>query len=207
MRRLPILPTLFVIGAVAVMIALGIWQLQRAEWKDRMLAEIEATQSLAPVDLDQVLASGNVDGVAFRRATVTCGSGEQRPSLRAGRNLKGQTGYSYFIPCRPDGTGPARRLEINAGWSQQPDSAIRLIASGLVTGRVGTVEGAEPIILTADTALGPLQPSAPPSAEDIPNNHLMYAFQWFFFAVTALIIYLLALRRRRGPVAPAPPAS
>ncbi len=31
----------------------------------------------------------------------------------------------------------------------------------------------------------------------MPNNHLSYAVQWFSFAATALIIYALALRRRR----------
>ena len=39
MRRLPILPTIIVAAAVAVMIGLGIWQLQRAEWKNRLIAE------------------------------------------------------------------------------------------------------------------------------------------------------------------------
>jgi len=29
-----------------------------------------------------------------------------------------------------------------------------------------------------------------------PNNHLSYAIQWFFFAATALVIYVLALRKR-----------
>ena len=33
-RRLPLIPTIFVAGAVAVMIGLGVWQLKRAEWKE-----------------------------------------------------------------------------------------------------------------------------------------------------------------------------
>ncbi len=37
---------------------------------------------------------------------------------------------------------------------------------------------------------------APPDPNDLPNNHLAYAGQWFFFALTALVIYWLALRRR-----------
>jgi surfeit locus 1 family protein len=41
-----------------------------------------------------------------------------------------------------------------------------------------------------------LAPLAPPDPADIPNNHLAYAGQWFFFALTALVIYVLALRRR-----------
>ena len=38
MRRLPVLPTLVVAAAVVVMIGLGIWQLQRAAWKERLVS-------------------------------------------------------------------------------------------------------------------------------------------------------------------------
>ena len=41
-----------------------------------------------------------------------------------------------------------------------------------------------------------LKPLAPPDPGDLPNNHLMYAGQWFFFALTALLIYVLALRKK-----------
>jgi cytochrome oxidase assembly protein ShyY1 len=36
----------------------------------------------------------------------------------------------------------------------------------------------------------------PPNPEDVPNNHLSYAVQWFAFAGIAAGIYLLAVRRR-----------
>jgi cytochrome oxidase assembly protein ShyY1 len=47
----------------------------------------------------------------------------------------------------------------------------------------------------------------------MPNNHLLYAIQWFFFALARGLIYVLALERRQkqkhpgeGPgVAPPPP--
>ena len=35
-------PTLFTIPALAVLVALGIWQLQRLEWKDALIAERQA---------------------------------------------------------------------------------------------------------------------------------------------------------------------
>ena len=44
--------------------------------------------------------------------------------------------------------------------------------------------------------LAGLEPLAAPDPRDLPNNHLAYAGQWFFFALTALVIYILALRRR-----------
>src|SRR5205823_12604763 len=40
-RRLPITATLIVALAVAVMIGLGVWQLQRAKWKETLLARYE----------------------------------------------------------------------------------------------------------------------------------------------------------------------
>ena len=204
MRRLPIIPTIIVAAAVAVMIGLGVWQLQRAGWKDRLLAELAAAPSLPPVDLDTALASGDTGELAFRRARVTCAAREVNAALRAGRSRRGPAGYSYFIPCRPGARGLAGRLQINAGWSQAPNSLLRLDAVGTVEGQIGTVEAEGPVILTADAAIGPLEPSAAPKVEDIPNNHLAYAFQWFFFAATAALIYALALRRRRS-VAPQGP--
>ena len=62
----------------------------------------------------------------------------------------------------------------------------------------GSVEGIVapgPRLVAGRPAAG-LAPLAPPDPADIPNNHLAYAGQWFFFALTALVIYLLALRRR-----------
>jgi cytochrome oxidase assembly protein ShyY1 len=56
--------------------------------------------------------------------------------------------------------------------------------------------------LVADPPLAGLAANARPDPSDIPNNHLSYAVQWFLFAVTALVIYLLALRKRLAGRAP-----
>ena len=50
--------------------------------------------------------------------------------------------------------------------------------------------------LVSGEGLGGLVASAPPSLDSIPNNHLFYAAQWFFIAAAALVIYVLALRKR-----------
>jgi surfeit locus 1 family protein len=51
--------------------------------------------------------------------------------------------------------------------------------------------------LVADPPLAGLEAMTRPDPGELPNNHLAYAGQWFFFALTALVIYVLALRRRR----------
>ena len=200
MRRLPILPTLIVAAAVATMIALGIWQLRRAEWKERMLDQFAAAARLPALDLDPLLARGrggaDLRPLAFRRVLVTCRAVNAEPDLRGGRSTAGAGGYSYFIPCRPGAEGLGGRLVVNAGWSAMPNGDRLLSLNGLVAGRLGMVEEGEPIILTSATAAPPLAPSAPPRIEDIPDNHFFYALQWFFFAAAALLIYALALRGR-----------
>ena len=52
------------------------------------------------------------------------------------------------------------------------------------------------LMLVANTPAAGLAANEMPSIEAIPNNHLAYAVQWFLFAGIAVIIYLLALRRR-----------
>ena len=51
-------------------------------------------------------------------------------------------------------------------------------------------------MLVADRPAPGLRASARPSPDTVSNNHLFYAAQWFFFAVAALVIYALALRKR-----------
>ncbi|HEY0325868.1 MAG TPA: SURF1 family protein [Allosphingosinicella sp.] len=197
MRRLPIVPTVIVAAAVAVMVALGVWQLQRAQWKERVLVELAAAQSQPAVDLDPLLGGDEPSQpIAFRRALVTCAARDAEVSARAGRSRAGASGYALYVPCRPGERGWAGRLQVNAGWSQRPDAARRLSLPPTVAGVIGTTEPGEPIILTAAEPAPSLEASAPPRVEDIPNNHLAYAGQWFFFALAAAVIYLLALRRR-----------
>jgi len=206
MRRLPLIPTIVVAAAVLTMIALGLWQLRRAEWKEALLAQYAAAATMPAVDLDPLLdGTGPLPPLAFRRALVTCHAENVGPEVRAGRSAADAPGQAYLIPCRPGAAGLAGRLRINAGWANRPDAARRLSLDGIVAGRLGAVEADGPIVLTAATAVPPLAPSAPASIESIPNNHRFYAWQWFFFAVAAAVIYVLALRGRRRPDLPPEP--
>lgn len=205
--RLPVVPTIVVALAVAAMIALGVWQLQRARWKEALLAEYGRAESMPAVDLDPLLASGRpLPELSFRRALVTCEARDAAVEAMAGRNAAGVTGQAYYVACRPGAAGDAGRLRINAGWGDRPDVAQRLTLTGLVAGRLGVVAADGPITLVAATPAASLAAaSAPPDLAAIPNNHRSYAVQWFAFALTASIIYLLALRRRNRPKLPPEP--
>ncbi len=201
MKRIPILPTLVVVVAIAVMIGLGVWQIGRATEKEAALAAIAAAKDRPPVDLDQPVE----ELAAMSQAAVTCTLGGA-PSVRAGQNLDGQTGYRYIYTCTPRAGAEIpgiRTLFADVGWSQRSDERPAISGAQRYTGTLWNRGNGE-AVLTLSAALPPLQASKPPAVENIPNNHIMYAVQWFFFAAVAGIIYALALRRRlrEGRAAP-----
>ena len=187
--RVPPVATIIVVLAVLAMVGLGVWQLQRARWKDGLLADYRAAAGKPPVMLPRLVDEASAP--LFRRTSAICLSVTGWQAV-AGRNIKGQPGWSHIARCRTGIDGPG--LSVDIGWSNDPKPPVW---------RGGEVEGIvapdtrHVIRLIASRSAPGLQPSAPPDVETIPNNHLAYAVQWFAFAAAAAVIYALALRRRR----------
>ena len=70
-RRLPLTPTIVVAAAIAVMIGLGVWQLQRAGEKSRLLQQYAAAEKLPPIAYP-TLPIANEHLPLFRHATGVC---------------------------------------------------------------------------------------------------------------------------------------
>jgi surfeit locus 1 family protein len=189
MKRVPLFATILVIAACATMIGLGIWQLQRAKWKEGLLAEYAAAQNMPPVTYPAVPLPKSLP--LFRHSGGMCLSVTGWRAV-SGRSLKGEPGWVHLASCTTGAEGPG--MTVDAGWSKQPADPVW--TGGEVTGVIGA-DGRTVIRLVSDKPLAAgLRASAPPSLEDIPNNHMGYAFQWFFFAGLAALIYGLALRKR-----------
>ncbi len=188
-RKLPIIPTILVGLAVAVMIGLGIWQLQRRAEKDALLATYRAAEGKPPIGWPSIPPKEPLP--FFRHATGNC---LQVVGFRttAGQNLKAEPGYLVIADCRTGAEGPG--LSVELGWSKDPNAG-RDFRGGLVSGMIAPDRLTRMRLVAATPGPG-LAASAPPSPETIPNNHLSYAIQWFLFAGIAAIIYLLALRQR-----------
>jgi cytochrome oxidase assembly protein ShyY1 len=190
-RGLPLGPTLLVAAAVPAMLAAGVWQLHRLQWKQALLERL-ATAPQMPVLTRPDLSQRGLD---FRRAVAECAPTASPPAIRGGRNLKGQVGYSYIFECA------GGRLSLDAGWSPRPDAKpFRLAAAwpGLLREHDGPH-----YVLIASKAIPPLEPSAPPTIDEVPNSHLSYAVQWFLFATVMLVIYGVYVAR----LTKAPPPS
>ncbi len=119
-RRL-LVPGLFTVVSLAILISLGVWQLQRKEWKEALIATLNAQLKGEPSPLPSASQWGalNRENSEFRRVTlrgdvVT----DAKPvylytGASALRSDVKQAGYFVFVPIRlPDG----QTVVVNRGY-------------------------------------------------------------------------------------------
>lgn len=193
-KRLPILPTLLVLVAVAVMIALGAWQLKRARWKEGLLAQYAAAEKLPPISIPTFpMHSDHLP--LFRHATGACLRVVRRRAI-AGENQEGEPGYVQILDCATGAEGPGMAVEV--GWSKDPNARVNW-TGGLVSGII-VPDRTSRIRLVAGSSPPGLQPSRTPDVKSAsvitPAGHRGYAATWFGLAAAALLIYAIALRKR-----------
>jgi surfeit locus 1 family protein len=163
-----------------VLLSLGLWQLQRLQWKERLLAHVGALQSaparpLEPV-LDVLSKGGDVD---FTRVRATCPGLASAPFLQLYALRDGQAGWRLISSCEA-ASARYRTVLVDRGFIADAVAARPKVEAGL----------REPITLTGvlrkpDRA-GPLAPRNEPAA-----NH------WFSRDVPAMA-------RALGAAQPAP---
>lgn len=186
-RKPPLLPTLLVAAAVVTMIALGVWQLQRKQWKESLLARYQSAETMS-ADVPWPRTPAEVERALYRHARLLCGRVTGISAI-AGRSAEGESGWAHVAHCQLDGGGEA---DVALGWSREPADVAW--GGGEVFGFVApAAKGARLVAAPPQQGLAQL---AAPDPLDIPNNHLSYAVQWFLFAATAVAIYVLALRKR-----------
>ncbi len=183
-RRLPIVPPGVVAAAGAARIALGVWQRRRPDWKEGLIARYTQAQTMSAA-VPWPRTDAELERSLFRWSGFTC---ERVLGVRttAATSASGAPGVAQIARCAIAGGGEA---QVALGWSTP--ERVASWKGGPVAGIIapgGVLHAAQP-------APG-LEQLAPPDPKDLPNNHLMYAGQWFFFALTALVIYVLALRKR-----------
>lgn len=205
-RRWPLIPTIMVLAAVAIMIALGVWQLQRKGEKEALIAlyqrNMAMSSTVAYPELPPV-----PDAMLYRKSSVVCLE-PVRWDPRSGTDRKGKTGIRMVADCRTGAEGPGVLVDVGTSDDFAPPKWTGGTVAGtivpgpeqptLIERMAGKATPAR-AMLVADAPVAGLRASAVPSAADTPNNHLAYAGQWFLFALAALVIYVLAVRRRLQP--------
>jgi surfeit locus 1 family protein len=208
MRKL-LVPLIFGIAGVAVLVGLGIWQVQRLAWKEGVLERIETRIAAEPGPLPAepdpradryrpVVMTGRVGEGALRvlvsRKRVGAGYRLVSPFETGGRRVLLDRGFvpvEAEIPAPPPGEV---RVAGNLHWpddrnSSTPDNDV-----------AGNTWFARDLIARE---LSPPEPSVTPLPVDtrgIPNDHLEYAITWFSLAgIWAAMTGYLIWRIRKQP--------
>lgn len=194
-RKLPVVPTLIVLAAVATMIALGVWQLGRAQQKDAMQGLYRANVHAPPTSLPRIPIR---DELLFRRATAFC---LEPADIRL--QGAGADGFRAIAQCRTGPEGPGFAVQL--GSTRDPRAKVAW-TGGEVAGYLAHEPDSRPfwtrwfdrqptrLMIVADSPASGLAANAPPDPSAMVNNSRSYAVQWFLFAAVALLIYLLAVR-------------
>ncbi len=219
-RRM-ILPLLFGLCGAAILVGLGVWQLQRLQWKSDVLAQIEARIGAAPVDLPvqpevttdkylPVIATGSLTG---DEAHVLTSQRDLGPGYRVLAAMTTESGRQVLVDlgfvaeadlATPRPQGPVT-VTGNLHWPDEVDSFTpphdkqQDIWFARDVPAIATALHTEPFLLvarTTDPAIAGINP-LPVGSAGIANDHLEYAITWFSLAIVWLGMTGLLLWRVR----------
>lgn len=223
-RRLSFL-LIFGLGGGILLLSLGIWQLERLQWKNALIAEMEARAGAPAV----VVTGAETPGALDHRAAVAVGA--YPPDARQIRyltSIKGVgPGFRLIAPFKlangarilidrgfaPEaaaprgGAAPApptgeQRIEGRLRWPQErssftpePNRAEGLWFAREVDSLAEELD-AKPVLLVQGASDAPGWPKPLPETLDLPNDHLGYAITWFALAAIWLVMSVLFGFRR-----------
>lgn len=112
-RRLPVATGILVLIALAILISLGTWQVERLHWKEGLLADIAERQVAAPVPLTDIETMAAAGGdIEYRKVTAT-GRYINNKERHFFATWRGQTGYYIYTPLE---LADGRALFVNRGF-------------------------------------------------------------------------------------------
>lgn len=212
-----------------LLVALGVWQVQRLRWKQGLIAQAEAVATRPPAPLAEVLGEGSPE---FRRVTVDCPGLATAPYVELQSIHEGQPGVRLISACptepgrtwlvdrgfvadaissRPPVTADATPMRIEAvvrttpapGPMALPPEGRRFFArdAEAMARALGVTGRVSPLTLFATTSSNPEWLALKPSAPPaaFSNNHLGYAITWFGLALALAGFYIALLRRKLTP--------
>lgn len=207
-----IIPLVFGLAGTAILIGLGVWQLQRLDWKQAILTEIDGRISAAPV---AVPAEPSEETDKYLPVSVTGQIAEGEVHVLVSKKRVG-AGYRIIAPFVLD---DGRRILLDRGFTKTSNKAVERTRGGTeVIGNLhwpdeissSTPEpdlkaniwfardvaaladhlNSEPVLIVArsvspdDKDLTPM----PVDTSGIPNDHWHYAITWFSLAVVWIVM-------------------
>lgn len=228
MSRRILVGTVLWLSGLAILLSLGLWQVQRAAWKQTLIMHRQQAAALPPAPLEAVLDDNQhplTDRQTFASLDLL-----PIPPVRLTRINAGKPGYILIRPARiTSGAYQGYHLAILSGWLplNTPPPPPQALAARLYHGRIAVADRrtwlspdndpAQDFWLTfwpeqlasfwhskpalpVGLALDPPEPGLGhlPSPPPLPDNHHQYAATWFALAAAWAIIGVVAWRRQTG---------
>lgn len=221
MLRRALFPLALGVLGVAVLLSLGFWQLRRLEWKEGIIAAMDARIAAAPVEVPAdpdperdrylpVVVTGALGGEEADVLTSIQGEGPGYRVIAAltsgDRRLLVDLG---FVPeAAREAPRMAERVTVTGNlvwpdetdsWTPDPDGSLWFARD---VGRMAESLGTEPVLVVARTVEGADLGTVPLPADSsaVRNDHLGYAVTWFGLAAAwAAMSGLLLWRSARAP--------
>lgn len=127
------LGALAVLAAFAMLVSLGVWQLQRLAWKEDLIAQLEARRAAAPVSITEVLkrrAAG--DDVRYLRARVTGTYRHDHERFFYAPKAGAGPGFDVYTPLEL--AGGQGLIMVNRGFVPERFKAVETRSTGRTTG-------------------------------------------------------------------------
>ena len=222
MRR-AIAPILIGVIGAAILISLGVWQLQRLAWKEAMLAEMEARIAEAPDPLPaepsreehlyeavevtgrylpqelHALTSTRAAGAGYRVISSFETEGGRRVLVERGFVPQAEKEAERPLPGAPiTVTGNLHWPQETDGFTPDPDLEGNIWYARDVPAMAAALD-TEPVLLIARKGRGAGLMPLPLDTSGIPNDHLGYAVTWFSLAIVwagMTVFWLWRIRRQ-----------
>ncbi len=104
-------PTVFTVPAVLLMLGLGIWQVQRLQWKEALIAE--RTERLASAPMALPGPDADIGDSEYRHVSLAGEFLHDKEILLGARSLNDNTGYHVVTPFR---LSDGRVILVDRGW-------------------------------------------------------------------------------------------
>jgi surfeit locus 1 family protein len=218
MRKL-LFPIVIGLGGLGILLWLGFWQLDRLEWKQGVLADIDVRLAEQPIPLPSnptveadnyrtVIMQGAATGdeIRFLDSGTAAGTGHHIISAFVtadGRRVMLDQG---LLPLYADAAEPLKDTVTVQGNLIWPDDISEQAPEGDewyardVNAMAATLD-TEPllVVLSAASAYDERLTPLPVDTRNIKNDHLEYAITWFLLAVVwvAMTVFYLARTMRQ----------
>ncbi len=199
-----IAPLILGLFGVIVLCGLGIWQLQRLEWKEGVIADLDARMQAEPMPIDAVEFEETAEELSGQAVSARGVFADQSFDILTG--FEGGAGYRHVVvfdtnnlrimvelgvlPAAARGVEfalPRDEIEIH-GHLYVPEKnngrydATENLWVGYDLPKMAAQLDALPIVFVASNSpISELEDQ--PLTIDLPNNHLQYAITWFLLAL------------------------